>query len=89
MVADNDTDKLRSIGLSVIALGVVLTGLVLGSSLLIPLAIAILLWNLLEALIDGVGARPLPPAALVCGDPGARRRQFRALHDSRHPPRPG
>jgi predicted PurR-regulated permease PerM len=55
MVADNDTDKLRSIGLSVIALGVVLTGLVLGSSLLIPLAIAILLWNLLEALIDGVG----------------------------------
>ena len=70
MVADNDTDKLRSIGLSVIALGVVLTGLVLGSSLLIPLAIAILLWNLLEALIDGVGRSRLPrwfAAILVLG----------------------
>lgn len=32
-----------------------LTGLVLGSSFLIPLAIAILLWNLLEALIGGFG----------------------------------
>ena len=70
MVADNDTDKLRSIGLSVIALGVVLTGLVLGSSLLIPLAIAILLWNLLEALIDGAGRSRLPrwfAAILVLG----------------------
>ena len=54
MVTNNDTELLRSIGLSLIALGVVLTGLVLGSSLLIPLAIAVLIWNLFEALIDGV-----------------------------------
>ncbi|MGQ0671829.1 MAG: AI-2E family transporter [Hyphomicrobium sp.] len=48
------TEKLRSLGLSVIAMGVVVTGLVLGSSFLIPLAIAVLLWNLLEALIGGL-----------------------------------
>jgi AI-2 transport protein TqsA len=52
MVTNNDTE-LRSIALSVIALGVVVAGLVLGSSFLVPLAIAVLLWNLLEALIDG------------------------------------
>ena len=51
----SDTEKLRSIGISVIAIGVVVAGLVLGSSFLIPLAIAVLLWNLLEALIDGFG----------------------------------
>jgi AI-2 transport protein TqsA len=49
----SDTEKLRSIAISVIAIGVVVAGLVLGSSFLIPLAIAVLLWNLLEALIDG------------------------------------
>jgi AI-2 transport protein TqsA len=60
-----DTDKLRSIGISIVAIGVVITGLVLGRSFLIPLAIAVLLWNLLEALIDGfarigVGRARLP-----------------------------
>lgn len=52
-MATSDTETLRSIGISVIAIGVVIAGLVLGSSLLIPLAIAVLLWNLLEAMIDG------------------------------------
>ncbi len=52
-MATSDTETLRSIGISVIAIGVVIAGLVLGSSFLIPLAIAVLLWNLLEAMIDG------------------------------------
>ena len=47
------SENLRSVGISIIAIGVVITGLVLGRSFLIPLAIAVLLWNLLEALIDG------------------------------------
>lgn len=56
---------LQNTGLAIIALGVAVTGLVLGSSFLIPLAIAILLWNLLEALITsfqrvGVGHVRLP-----------------------------
>ncbi len=51
----SETETLRSVAISVIAIGVVITGLVLGSSYLIPLAIAVLLWNLLEALIDGFG----------------------------------
>jgi predicted PurR-regulated permease PerM len=42
-------------GLAIIAIGVVITALVFGSSFLIPLAIAILLWNLLEALIKSFG----------------------------------
>ena len=49
----SDTETLRNVGISIIAIGVVVAGLVLGSSFLIPLAIAFLLWNLLEALIDG------------------------------------
>jgi AI-2 transport protein TqsA len=65
MAVGVDTDRLRNVGLAVVALGVVVAGLVLGSSLLIPLAIAILLWNLLEAMIEGfarvgVGPRRLP-----------------------------
>ncbi len=49
----SDSEKLRSVGISIIAVGVVIAGLVVGRSFLIPLAIAVLLWNLLEALIDG------------------------------------
>lgn len=52
-MASADSEMLRSVGISIIAIGVVIAGLVLGSSFLIPLAIAVLLWNLLEALIDG------------------------------------
>jgi predicted PurR-regulated permease PerM len=46
------SDRLRNAALAVIALGVILTGLIYGRSFLIPLAIAILLWNLLEAVIE-------------------------------------
>jgi AI-2 transport protein TqsA len=52
-MAAADSEKLRSVGISIIAVGVVIAGLVVGRSFLIPLAIAVLLWNLLEALIDG------------------------------------
>lgn len=51
MNMNGGTETLRSAGLAVVATGVAITGLVLGSSFLIPLAISILLWNLLEALI--------------------------------------
>jgi AI-2 transport protein TqsA len=68
----SDTEKLRSVGISIIAVGAVIAGLALGRSFLIPLAIAVLLWNLLEALIDGfrrVGIGrvrlPRPIAALL------------------------
>jgi AI-2 transport protein TqsA len=58
-------ENLRSIGIAIIALGVAISGLIFGSSFLIPLAIAILLWNLLEAVIAafsriGIGRFRLP-----------------------------
>ena len=53
MRAADDTERLRNLGLAVIVLGVVITGLVLGRPLLIPLAIAVLLWTLLEAMTQG------------------------------------
>jgi AI-2 transport protein TqsA len=52
----HESNGLRSLALAVIALGVVVGGLVVGSSFLIPIAIAILLWNLLEAIIGAVGS---------------------------------
>lgn len=48
----NNTEGLRSAGVAIIALGVVLAGLVYGRTFLVPLAISILLWNLLEAMIE-------------------------------------
>ena len=42
----------RNAGLAIVAAGVVLVGLVYGRTFLLPLAISILVWNLLEALID-------------------------------------
>ena len=53
MRAADAPEWLRNLGLAVVAFGVVVAGLVLGRSLLIPLAVAILLWNLLEAMIQG------------------------------------
>jgi AI-2 transport protein TqsA len=55
MKAVDDTERLRNLGFAVIVLGVVIAGLVLGRPLLIPLAIAVLLWILLEAMIQGFG----------------------------------
>jgi predicted PurR-regulated permease PerM len=65
MRAADDTERLRNLGLAVIVFGVVVAGLVLGRSLLIPLAVAILLWNLLEAMIEvfarlSIGSYALP-----------------------------
>jgi AI-2 transport protein TqsA len=68
-VVTADSERLRSVGISIIAVGVVIAGLVLGRSFLIPLAVAVLLWNLLEALIDGFGrvgvGRPRLPRSIA------------------------
>ncbi|MGP0092108.1 MAG: AI-2E family transporter [Xanthobacteraceae bacterium] len=55
MAIGRNVEKICSLGLSVVAFGVVLAILVLGKSFLVPLAIAILLWHLLEALINDLG----------------------------------
>ncbi|HRY07422.1 MAG TPA: AI-2E family transporter [Hyphomicrobiaceae bacterium] len=73
MSTNGRTQILQNTGLAIIALGVAVTGLALGSSFLIPLAIAILLWNLLEALISsferiGLGDHRLPRSvAMILG----------------------
>lgn len=48
----DQNEQLRNAALAIIALGVVLVGLIYGRGFLIPLAIAILLWNLLGAVIE-------------------------------------
>lgn len=48
----SDTEGLRNAGLAIIAVGVVVAGLVYGRTFLLPLAISILVWNLLEAMIE-------------------------------------
>jgi predicted PurR-regulated permease PerM len=48
----HQSEAFRSAGLAIIATGVVLVGLVYGRAFLLPLAISILVWNLLEAMID-------------------------------------
>lgn len=65
MGAANNVEGLRDAGLAVIALGVVVAGLVYGRPLLVPLAVAIFLWAVLEAMIGGfahvsIGAYKLP-----------------------------
>ena len=52
MEVSDDREALRNAGLAVIAVGVVLAGLVYGRTFLVPLAISILVWNLLEAMIQ-------------------------------------
>ena len=64
MRAADATERLRNLGLAVIAFGVVVAGLVVGRSLLIPLAIAILLWSLLEAMIQGFARVKVGPYQL-------------------------
>ena len=65
MKTANDTvGGLRNVGLAVIAFGVVVAGLVLGRAFLIPLAIAIFLWNLLEAMIEGFASVAVGPYRL-------------------------
>jgi predicted PurR-regulated permease PerM len=52
MEVSEGREGLRNAGLAIIAVGVVLAGLVYGRTFLIPLAISILVWNLLEAMIE-------------------------------------
>lgn len=58
------TSKNLSTPIYIIAFGVILTGLVMGSGFLIPLAIAILIWNILSAII-GVFERVYLPRWLA------------------------
>ena len=71
-----------------IAFGVVVAGLVLGRSLLIPLAVAILLWNLLEAMIEGfarLSSWILQAAAIARYDSWDRNRRTWILSCRVHP----
>jgi predicted PurR-regulated permease PerM len=52
MEVSEGREGLRNAGLAIIAVGVILAGLVYGRAFLIPLAISILVWNLLEAMIE-------------------------------------
>jgi len=52
MEVSEGREPLRNAGLAIIAVGVVLAGLVYGRTFLVPLAISILVWNLLEAMIQ-------------------------------------
>jgi predicted PurR-regulated permease PerM len=53
MSAGNNNEVLRDAGLAVIAFVVVVAGLIYGRPFLVPLAVAIFLWNVLEAMIQG------------------------------------
>jgi predicted PurR-regulated permease PerM len=66
MVGTDNVEGLKNAGLAIIAVGVLIVGLVYGSPILIPLAIAIFLWAVLEAMIQGfarlrIGGYGLPP----------------------------
>ncbi len=52
MDGSQQSEGLRNAGLAIIAVGVVLAGLIYGRTFLLPLAISILVWNLLEAMIE-------------------------------------
>jgi AI-2 transport protein TqsA len=52
MEVSEGREALRNAGLAIIAVGVVLAGLVYGRTFLVPLAVSILVWNLLEAMIE-------------------------------------
>lgn len=65
MNVPGNVEGLRNLGLAVIALGVAVAGLTFGRTLLVPLAIAIFLWAMLEAAIQGyarikIGGMPMP-----------------------------
>jgi AI-2 transport protein TqsA len=64
MVPASNTEGLRNAGLAIIAFGVIVAGLVYGRAFLVPLAIAVFLWNVLEALIQGFANLRLGPIGL-------------------------
>lgn len=72
MTADRETESLRNVGIAIIALGVVIAGLAYGRSLLVPIAAALFIWSVLEAMVHGFANLPLgsltpsrPVAALI------------------------
>jgi predicted PurR-regulated permease PerM len=73
MNASKNAAGLRNVGLAVIALGVVIAGLVSGRAFLVPIAIALFLLSVLEAMIQGfarlsvVGYRPPRWVAAILG----------------------
>jgi len=73
MNVPNNAEGLRNVGLAVIALGVVIAGLVYGRPFLVPLAIALFLSSVLEAMIQGIsrqsvgGYRPPRWVAVILG----------------------
>jgi predicted PurR-regulated permease PerM len=64
LVTEGQREVIRSTALAVTAFGVVVAGLVIGRSFLLPLAVAILLWNVLDALIQGIASVKLGPLAM-------------------------
>lgn len=60
-------EGLQGAGLAVIALGVAITGLVYGRSLLVPLALAIFIWAAIEAAIKGFSSISLGGYAVSRG----------------------
>ena len=59
MGADNNTEALGNAGLAVIAFGVVVAGLIYGRPFLVPLAVAVFLWNVFEAMVQGFAGTQL------------------------------
>ncbi|MGI9385548.1 MAG: AI-2E family transporter [Methyloligellaceae bacterium] len=57
------TSRLPALALQILAMGLVLTALIVGKSFLIPLAIAILVWSLLNAIIVRIEDIKLGPLA--------------------------
>lgn len=61
--APSRTSRLPALALQILAAGLVLTALIFGKSFLIPLAIAILVWSILNAIIVRIEAIRLGPLA--------------------------
>jgi predicted PurR-regulated permease PerM len=61
---ESHREAIRSTALALIGFGVVVAGLVVGRSFLLPLAIAILIWNVLDALINRIASLKLGPVSL-------------------------
>ena len=82
MEVSESGEALRNAGLAIIAVGVILAGLVYGRTFLVPLAISILVWNLLEAMIESfarlrIGSFQVPK--WLADDPRDRSRAARTL----------
>ena len=59
MIAPNQIERPANAALAIIAVGVVIAGLYHGRALLIPIAVAIFIWSMLEAIIKGFANLPI------------------------------